>query len=273
MNIGIIHADHWDHRQGGGELTTQYLAEQGVKEGLNIEVYHNKNTAEHKLDRDFYLIGNFPEFSNREFLEHVINSKPYAVIVHNSIPWHAPKLYQKAKAVITLASDHATKHNLHRLPGFVTAPFVDYEVFKPNNQNRKDAYLYVGLIHPLKTPPLMFNYIKKNLNKQFDFYGDIKDISISEPNAKVHGSLQTPEEVAKIMDQYTTFFWYLNRYGCYGRTLVEALLLEMHLEVNKETFGLFRFDWIGKGRQAIIDNLEAYRQGFWSNLLKYYDQN
>jgi hypothetical protein len=113
----------------------------------------------------------------------------------------------------------------------------------------------------------MINYIKSNPQINFHFYGETRDFAFEAPNLEIYPQVEN-EELNELYNAYQTFFWHLDRYGCYGRTIVEALLCNMSLNINKGNFGLFKFDWISQGRQAIVDNLEQDLDSFWPRILK-----
>jgi hypothetical protein len=266
MKIAIIHADHYTKRQGGGELTTKYWHQKAVELGLDVTWLHNES-KEFPDDFDFYLIGNFPEFKNKSYLLNVINNKPHGFLVHSSIPWTQYNyFYRNAKFAVTLAPDHAQKIGLPIKNILVTSAYVNHNLFYPAEKEKSQAQVYVGLVHPLKINQSMINYIKSNPQTNFHFYGETRDFSFKSPNLKFYSEVKN-EELNELYNSYQTFFWYLDRYGCFGRTIVEALLCNMELNVNKENFGLFKFPWISQGRQAIVDNLEKDLEDFWPRIL------
>lgn len=271
MKIAILHSNHWNNKIGGGELTTKYWYEQGINEGLDIDIITNA-TEQLNHDYDLYLIGDFPEFKHKSYLDYIIKNKQHGFLVHNSIPWFwLQKYYRNAKFIVTLAPDHAKELRLDHIPNIVTAPFVDYKMFRPGAKNRRKEYIYIGLLHDLKIQHSMKRFIRSKLDITFHLYGDKHpDFKLESENLKMYNQVNI-EQTAKLMQEYENFVWYLDRYGCYGRTLVEALLSEMKLHVNKDKFGLFKYDWIDKGRSAIIDNLEKDRSEFWQKLTKYVD--
>lgn len=264
MKIAIIHANHWTDKQAGGELTTKYWLDNAPVE---IDWIHNK-TINPKLDYDFYLIGDFPEYNNLFYLSRVLK-RPHAFLVHNSIKWsYYENYYKNAKFAVTLAPDHAEQIQLPINDIYVTAPWVDWKRFKrvetPNiNENEK---LYIGLIHSIKIQKTMLQRMKREWDNEFHLYGGGEQFWDFLPNVKIYSEIKN-EDLPNVYNQYKTFFWHLDRYGCYGRTLVEALLCEMKLDVSKDKFGLFKYEWIEQGRQAIIDNLERFKERFWADIL------
>lgn len=270
MKVAVIHADHWNDRQGGGELTSKYWIEQGIKQGLDIDLITNRDTNP-SLEYDLFILSNFHGFQNKKYLHLVTNTQKYGIWCHNSLPWDEYlSFYPGAEFVVTLAPSHAKKIGVINDNIQVHLPYVDYESFKPlDDEIIPNTELYLGLIHPLKIQKSMIRYIINNPFKQFIFAGELRpEFKFRAKNLHFIPPVSTPLEVNKIMNKYSTFFWYLDRYGCYGRTLVEAMLVGMDLNVNKSNFGLFEFDWAnGKSREAIIEALEKDLQTFWWSIL------
>lgn len=266
MKIAILHADHYSDFLGGGELTTKYWYEQGLKEGLDITWIHNKN-LDTSLEFDFYLLGNWSRFTKQDYIWQIMESKSFAILQHNSVNLERLNLslYHKAKFAVTLAPNHAQKFGLPINNTYITAPFVDYKLFKPHIKKRKDISLYIGTIAPHKIGQSMINRIESTPDREYHFYGEGQPF-FNYPNVKFFPAVEN-DKIPELMSEYKTFFWHLDRYGCYGRTIIEALLCEMELDVNREAFGLFLFPWIDSGRQGIIDALENDKTRFWSDIL------
>jgi hypothetical protein len=265
MQIGLVQKNHYNNVLGGGELSTKYWELQANKEGhttIYID-YHTKELPE----CDFYLVGDFT-CHNQQVINKLL-TKPFSIVVHNSLPWTGYEyIYSKAKIVWLLSQKHLDLHRpyLTNENLRLVMPYVEHNVFKPKNQDKiEGAELYIGTISNNKIGQSMVDYIETS-GRQFHFYGEVVDFDYHNPNIFIFPKLETPQKVAETMQKYETFFWYLDRFGGYGRTLIEAKLCGMDLDVNKENFGIFDYNF--KTRQELVDKLEQDLQYFWHDNLK-----
>jgi hypothetical protein len=264
MIIGLIQKHHYNDVLGGGELSTKYWELQTQKEG-HTTIYIDYHTQE-LPDCDFYLVGDFT--CHNQQVIHKLLTKPFSIVVHNSLPWAGYEyIYSKAKIIWLLSQKHLQLHR-HYLANNnlkLTMPYVDHEIFKPKNKEIiQGTELYIGTISNNKIGQSMIDYIETS-GRQFHFYGQRVDFEYYNHNLFFFDKLDT-QGVAEAMQSYETFFWYLDRFGGYGRTLIEAMLCEMDLNVNKENFGIFDYGFTS--RQQIVDRLENDLQYFWYDNLK-----
>lgn len=266
MTIGLLQKHHYDDVLGGGELSTKYWQLQAKKEG-HTTIYIDHNTQE-LPECDFYLIGDFT-CHKKELIDKLL-TKNYSIVVHNSLPWAGYEyIYSKAKIIWLLSQKHLDIHR-HYLANEnlqLTMPYVEHEIFRPNYHEDKivqGTELYIGTISNNKIGQSMIDYIESS-DRQFHFYGQRVDFDYQHHNLFFFDKLDT-HGVAKAMQTYKTFFWYLDRFGGYGRTLIEAMLCEMDLNVNQENFGIFDYDF--QSRDQIVDKLEQDLQNFWHDNLK-----
>lgn len=285
MKICIYHEHHPLQLQYGGEFTTLHLAKQAIREGHKVEwitsdgskfvgdkfVSTRKSYLKKLRKADLYLIGTFNSYPDSLLKQ--LQGKKYAVMHHHSLDFPKHYLTINNDLSIFLAPDHE-----ERLPSvtaknsYITTAYIDHSKFYDKGEERKKECVYVGTISQMKIMGTMLHHITKNYNARYNFYGrDIHDgrsqtLSII-PNVKYHGEIKQ-SEVNNVLNKYEVFFWYLDRYGCYGRTIIEAALSGCRLEVNQEAFGIFKHDWDLTDRQSIVNKLEDDLQNFWSDVIK-----
>lgn len=272
MKIAIVNAQDWNERRGGGELSIKYWYNKGIQQGYDISMVTN-NKPDVNKDYDYYVIGNYPEM-NMDYITWITNNKPHVFVVTNSIHWtHLDIHTRNAKGFIFMAPDHALQHRKQHTKHFFTPPYIDHTIFKPlGMETHTNTEAYYGLIHPLKVNQNMVEYIKHNQQKEFYLYGDNQYPELAHiPNIRIKSTLDTDEQVCKAMNSHDTLFWRLDRYGCYGRTIVEALLCGMQINVNREAFGLFKYSWIDADRKTICSVLDNELDTFWGRTLALFD--
>jgi hypothetical protein len=261
MQVGILQKNHYDSVFGGGEISTKYWIEQAKKEGID-PVYIDYHTQE-LPDCDWYLVGDFT-CHNQKVINKLLTRK-FNMVVHNSLPWGGfEHIYSKSKKIWLLSPKHLELHR-HYLANDnldLVMPYVDHRLFKPKQTNViEGTELYIGTISNNKIGQSMINYMETSDN-QFHFYGEKVDFDFNNYNLFFFDKLNI-KQVANTMQQYDTFFWYLDRFGGYGRTLIEAMLTGLYMNVNKENFGIFSYDLDFDSRQCLIDKLEEDLHKFW----------
>lgn len=259
MNITWIHNLSVKHHAGGAEFSDYYWINKLAQKGHRVK----EVTMGGQIGKaDLYILGNFDCFP----LGDIAKLKPFYTVIHGEPHGGAAfKVYEKAEGLIFMSPSHAEKHKdlAPGVPRYYCAPYVDYSLFIDEETSRRpSSYLYVGNILNHKGISLMLDLIKSGVvkGKEFSFYGWSDDPVLQNSIRALGGDVGPSvdqDQVVRLMNTYEYFFWHLGRYGSYGRTLVEAMLCGMKLEVNKGKFGLFSYDWDFSNRSSIIDGLES----------------
>lgn len=290
MTILVIHNYHPSQLLFGGELTIEAWVKQGLKEGHEISwltadgtlyKYDSEGSYETEKvvnlpDAEFYLVGNFTGHAE-SLLQKVKKHGKYAIVHNNSNDVGKHPLLEGVPLSITLAPDHFTQlTSVQANNNYVTTAYVDHTKFINKNQPRKAECLYLGTLADIKISQLMYNEMAMHTSAKYAFYGkDNKDGTVERlnaiPNATVYGEV-SQDQAVDVYNQYKVFFWKMSRYGCFGRTIVEAALCGCLLNVNRGNFGLFKFDIDWSSRDSIVEKLESDLQSFWSSVLGYFEQ-
>jgi len=270
MKIAYLSDQKIDTYQGGAELTDYYWVNQGIKEGLDISHYTSQDSI--PLDHDLYVISNHEGLKNKIEFKSIINSKSFVLIVHNSQKRGFDQyVFDQAKRIVWIAPDHEEQYGVKYTKSIIKPPYVDTSKFKNLKKKRKLNQLYIGEVARHKFTPLMARHVLSNPNKQFDLYGHVTDSQYllelnSIPNLNIFDKIEN-SKLPWIYNQYQTFFWHLDRYGSYGRTLVEALLCGCNLNVNKTNFGLFKYNVNFHSSKEVANWLDYELQTFWQDIL------
>ncbi len=274
-----VHNYSYPEYVGGAELTDFYWIKKGKKLGLNIlEVkWDSKNIP----SGDLYILGNTGKF-NQEELQEKIADKPYACIVHGGIVSpETLEVYNRAMVLVFMSPEQKRRFgNLKSdQESLIIPPYIDTTKFLDQKIQRiPDSRLFVGAIREHKGIQTILTHAKKHPTSIYHFYGPTKDREIylldmikKLPNCIYHGVAQN-ENLPEIMNKYETFVWFLNPdikdFESFGRTIIEALLCGMKLEVNKRQFGAFSWDWNFNNPKEVVAKLEKYYSKFWSQILK-----
>ena len=283
MKICIYHNNHPSQLQYGGEFSTWHLVEQAVKEGHEVEwitqdgsrFLNNKYKSKRKsyLEKirkaDLYLIGTFSGYPEK-LLKQLINKK-YAVMHHHSVDNGKHFLTTDNELSIFLAPDHeAHLPSVKAKNSYVTTCYIDHTKFFDKKEDRLKECVYIGTIAGIKIQNSMIRHMTKHVDAKYNFYGHgIKDgtsnyLSLM-ANVEVFEEVRQ-EDVNDILNKYEVFFWYIDRYGCYGRTIVEAALAGCRVVVNEDSFGIFKYDWDLSNRESIVKKLDEDLESFWTNV-------
>lgn len=270
MRVVWVHDFNIKTYLGGAELSDQYWIDKGKE--LGIEVLE-MTKDQPLIDGDHYIISNFGRIDPNR-LKIIQDTKPYSVVIHgNVLPEPNPRFYAYANTVVFMSPAHLKRCGkvAKNTQQQVSPPFIDDKIFRDKGQEREDAMLYIGAVLGHKGIMETLTYLNKD-KRGLHFFGPSDDHNLMEhirklPRAFYHGPIK-PKEVPSLMNTYTTFAWYLNRKGSYGRTLIEALLCGMELKVNRKNFEIFSYDWDFSSRQSIVDNLNFEYNQFWHKILK-----
>ncbi len=281
MEIVWVHNFSYPKYVGGAELTDFYWIKKGIE--LRLKISEIRCGSPFKAG-DVYMFGNFGKF-NLQDLERKINGKPYICIVHGGlITKEVVDIYDKARALVCM-SPNQQKRLLNMTKNkriIVTPPYIDTRLFYNFKKPRvSKSYLYVGAIREHKGIRIILEHAKKHLESNYHFYGPTKKKEIyllemikSQPNCSYHG-LVLNDHIPDIMNKYKTFIWYLdpnyNDFESFGRTVIEALLCGMRLEINRKNFGAFSWNWDFNHPREIAKKLEYFYSKFWDNALKVFE--
>jgi len=272
MKIAFLHDRHYLDYNGGAELTTKYWYEKGISQGHDITLFSCNDEV--SIDYDFYLIGNHIDFQNKQCFKEIVNNKKYGLVVHNSNPMsHLVELYEKAHLIIWIAPDQHLEYKINHKNTLIKPCYIDHSQFYNMNQDREDIQVYIGEIAPHKVTKIMLNEMIENQDQKYHLYGSTQNYPDyvrfldQLPNVNIGLQATTPQQVNLLYNRYKTFFWKLDRYGSFGRTNIEAMLAGCEMNVNKENFGLFKYDINWDSRDDIINWLENELNTFWQNIL------
>lgn len=209
-------------------LSNKYWKEALKNAGIEV--------LEWRGEKDALLIGN-------NFNDNYLSVDPGNVIIlqHTSIPGNkSRKFIKKARCVVAMSTESAI-----RLRGMgakdvrIFYPYVPVD-FRKAVKRKREGRIYVGRISVDKGIVETLAYLRE-VEEECHFYGDgdLVDLVKKHPFAKYCGIVQY-EALPWIYNRYDIYTWRLSRYGGYGRTLVEAALCGLELDVNKQNFGIFR---------------------------------
>lgn len=266
----ILHHDFArDEMLGGANETLKAILDQATSEGHETAWYAwSADDAAAYWEGPLHLVGNMARAPS-----HVLAAipRPRVVFCNNSLV-HTNEVYETADLLIFLAPDHQRRGTDIKNPrAMVYAPFVDPEQFRDVSRPRDSKrVLFVGDIQPHKISEAMVTNSRLPIvaignGSNREYVGRLRGMGTT-----ILDSVP-PHEVPLHMNAYETFYWQLERYGCFGRVLVEAAFCGMRLDVNRENFGLFAFSWgndLANGRnldqvgQALRHELDT----FWSRV-------
>lgn len=269
MKIAIYHAYKPPRREFGGDLGTMYIANKAREQGH--DVIWVENISQNLYPRaDVYFCSDFSGMPATvfDFLKH----KPRVFICHQTYAYKQDlPIFHGNNVVVWLAPNHREHNNQIQGKHHIVKPvYIDHTKFFDLGYTRKKANLYVGEIARHKIMPAMVQDMEKSKD-EFYLYGKTTDEFLHQqlkqlPNVFLMGQVNQ-EAMNTIYNGFETFYWRLDRYGNFGRTNVEAMLAGCRLDVNKENFGLFKFDVDFNDRSAIVDWLDEGLETFWPDVL------
>lgn len=257
MIITWLHDYSADQYIGGAELTDMYWIIKGKQIGLDI---HEVTKADKIVNKKgLFIVGNVWRFTPKEL--EMLRDNKYILIVHGEPRRDIEWLIPEALKVVYMSPAHMQRINLGKKKVY-SAPFVSPKLFMDRMKHMKGK-VYIGCLDASKGIKQTIDHYGPGI----DFYGrgDLK-VWLKNAGYNVGRALETCE-VPAILNEYTTFSWYLPRKGSYGRTIVEAILCGLELEVNKENFEIFSYDWNFSKRENVAKNLYKQLDNFWNLIL------
>jgi hypothetical protein len=272
----ILHHDYpRDAMLGGANETFKALLDQAAREGHPVRWvdWSEPLGSEANQAWGIHVVGNMARASADRL---AAIARPYVVFCNNS-NIRSNHVYEAADLVVFLAPDHQRRGtNIENERVLVYPPYIEHRSFFDFGYPRDTGrVLFVGDIQPHKISEDMVRQCPKPL------------VAIGNMTYRTHAARLSdlgvellpeccPTKVALAMNRFERYYWRLDRYGCYGRVLLEALLCGMKVDVNRENFGLFKFEWAERAfdaadtstaRDILIQELEHARSSFWSTIL------
>lgn len=271
----VLHHDFGrDVMLGGANETFKALLDQAEMEGHHVEWCDWKAPLESPCYRrgPLHIIGNFAR-STAQAISAV--PAPRVVFCNNSII-RTNDVYETADLVVFLAPDHQERGTDVRNPRcIVHAPYIDHVNFINQGKVRNsEQYLFIGDLFPDKISEAMVRGCPRPMVAVGNSSRAAYVAKLRELGVEVHASID-PLDVPTLMNRYERIYWRLNRYGCYGRVILEAALCGMEVDVNRENFGLFSYDWAPEvfdksnkiSRRRLVEVLEEELCSFWVRVL------
>ncbi len=237
-----------DYNIGGASLSDKYWVKLLADNGYSVDRLHIQNQDKYNevkiLGYDLIICTNTDRIS-KVIINSIIKHPHYFVILHGTLSGE-PVLgfYSKAEKLIGMSPSHAKwirdKYKHPKVEHY--APYIPEEFIATYKRSKRE-YLYVGTLIEHKGIKGILKYAAKS-QIHVDFYGsgNLANTISSHPNGSSFPEI-SPKDVPYVMNKYNTFIWHLQRYGSYGRTILEALLCGMELDVNKDNFGVFSYKW------------------------------
>jgi glycosyltransferase involved in cell wall biosynthesis len=273
LNITWVHDYNKDQYLGGAELSDFYWIEKGKEIGFHISEITSESGF---IDADLFVVSNAIHIP-KSTLERITASKNYVVIFHGAVTnYDVPNFIENAKRVVFMSPAHLIK-NQGDIPNSnvcFSAPYIDHTLFKPVAHDPivdgKKSLCYIGAFEWHKGIKSICHYIRSHPEVTCDFYGwgrpDVVDYIKEFERCAVREKISY-NDIGKIMNQFDGFIWFLERFGSYGRTLIEAHLCGLEVIANRDRFGLYSYDWNFDDRSSIIEGLKSELNLFWPKIL------
>ncbi len=233
-----------DQNPGGAQRSDDILIKYGRSIGHEIVELNYGDVFNVESGYDYIITGNVYSFCKgvSNFLPWINHQKNHIRLEHDSNLYltedERQLLFGNCVKTIFLSKTHhylfSQYKNTYNNIYIVEDP-IDTKSFYDYGQDREDAILYAGFLHPLKGFESLCQKIESNPSLKFVVAGfgddNIIDRLVNHKNVEYFGLVQY-DDMPKIYNFYTDFFYYPNIPEPFCRSVAEAILCGMNVEIK-----------------------------------------
>tara|TARA_R110000824_G_scaffold265911_3_gene454848 strand:+ start:101 stop:958 length:858 start_codon:yes stop_codon:yes gene_type:complete len=274
-----------DHTKGGAQRSDNIIIDHGLSSKLDI-TWFNHDSDLNILDEKYdHVISTNLETISKKY-PHIINwlqqHPNHSRLEHDMNAYLNPSdrqlLFANCKNTFFLTHYHYelfknSYGDFFRNVRIIQDP-IDTKTFRDHQEEREDKILYAGFMHLLKGTETFFNYVLNNPEKQFvvaGWGGAIYEFLAEHvPNVEYLGTVDY-EEMPQIYNKYKTLFYHPMVTEPFCRSVAEAMLCGIQLNVNARNLGcISEAERIGLDK--FKDNCDNAARDFWDIILKGNDE-
>lgn len=284
VNKKILWLADFDLHQasGGAQRSDKILIDHGKSLGYNILKVNRDNFGPHinMHDYDILITSNIQVlyYTHKWLLDEINKHKHHIRLEHDSNSYLTNEkrkiLFQNCKKTFFL-TDYHHKYFIEEYGDIffnveIVADPIDTDKFYNFNNQRKDAILYAGYMHPLKGSYEFFDFVLQNPEVKFVIagwsnYPTLDFLSKSIQNVEYLGVVEY-EEMPKLYNSYKSFFYNPNLREPFCRSFAEALLCGCEIICSKvNNIGAYH-DFIKFGKNKFIENCKTAHIQFWNKI-------
>jgi len=281
MKITWIADFQQNQRAGGSQMTDRYLI--NYAKFLNHKVdelglfnINNLENIDSYLSRyDCIILSNYYELDRTEKGSELINKlqkHKYIRYIHDYDGYYTGNVdIERKKTVIessvaTICLSPAHMQETIRLLAkakemFCVPSFIDTDKFF--NADIKDKIYKSITFGEIAKHKGIYNLMKLHRKyEQIDFYTHNVNQDLKLGNILIKPAINY-ELVNNFLNKYKTFVFYPEWIEPFGRTVAEAYLSGIDMDVDKNKIGFYSYDWDYNNKQEVISKLKTARQDFW----------
>ena len=269
-----------NHTKGGAQRSDDIIIRSGLNDGLDITWFtHDSDPALLEEKYDHVISTNLEHISKTS--PHIINWLQYhpnhSRLEHDMNAYLTPEdrqlLFSSCKNTFFLTNYHYeifrnSYGDFFKNVKIVQDP-VDVNSFYDKQLERENKVLYAGYMHPLKGTENFFNYVLGNPQLEFAVAGwgtPLYEFAAkAAPNIEYLGTVPY-EEMPELYNKYTTFFYHPFVKEPFCRSVCEAMLCGMKLDVNPSQIGCIH-EYNRVGMEKFKENCNMAAEQFWAQIL------
>jgi len=284
VNKKVIWLADFDLHQaaGGAQRSDKILIDHGRNLGFNIFKVNRETFGAHINIHDYEILvsSNIQALLhlNPWLLQEINNHKYHVRLEHDSNAYlsneNRKTLFSNCKKTFFLTEYHY-RYFIEEYGDFfqnveIIPDPIDTNKFKNFNQNRENAILYAGYMHPLKGSYEFFDFVLQNPNKNFVLaawsnYPTLEFLARAVPNIKYLGIIDY-DKMPELYNQYSDFFYNPNLREPFCRSFAEALLCGCKIMCSKvNNIGAYH-DFVKFGKEKFIERCNTAQILFWEKI-------
>ncbi len=247
------------HNIGGAQRTDSFVIEEGRTRGHEI-VFLNHDTPSDILNDEYDLVvsGNLENLSRRaDVFNYLLNHPNHVRFEHDSNSYLSSEarqaLFNSTKKNMFLSEFHYnTFVNMYGdiFPNAeIVSPYIDTDLFKDNGSHREDKTLYVGFFHFFKGTINFLNKVLLSPEKKFAVAGwgntGMESHLKSFSNVEFLGQVNH-NDMPALFNRYTTMYYHPEKFEPFCRSVGEAILCGMEVDVSDNVGATHDFKKFGK---------------------------
>jgi hypothetical protein len=267
------------HSIGGAQRSDNFLTEEGQNRGHSISfLYHDSDR--HVLDNEYDVVvsANLEAlFKDSRVFDYLTDHPRHVRVEHDSNSYLPSRMRQDLFGSTQIAFflcdyHHEQFRDMYDIDNYLKKvvycyDYIDPKQFYDHQKPRENSTLYVGFLHVLKGTMNFFDEVLQNPDKKYVIAGwgspHLERVARSFKNLEWLGKVDY-EDMPKLYNKYQKLYYHPEKFEPFCRSVGEAILCGMDLDVSDNIGAKHILDEVGK--EAMSQGCAEAPKVFWDNV-------